>query len=149
MERLAQLFRTTLLPVTTPGAANAPFDDPALAQAVCRYDLARGALRLRADLPPDALTLMSFHARFGQIYYSMTDRSATRGKLDVLVLTPRQLEAVEADDEEELPQELRIVSPTREGFVLIRTLAALPGDMAEAQGRASSFTCAAEPNSNS
>ncbi len=142
MSRLAPAHRMTLLPASVPGAGTSPFDDPALVQGVCRYDLDAGPLRLRAELASDTLTLMSFHARFGQIYYSMTDRSATRGKLDVLVLTPQQLEAVEANDnEDELPQELRILTPTRQGFILIRALAERPGDLPDAQKRVMSIAC--------
>ena len=78
----------------------------------------------------------------------MTDRSATRGKLDVLLLTRQQLDAVEVNDEDELPQDLRIPAPTNEGFILIRALAALPGDRADAQRRVLAVTCALEPESN-
>ena len=148
MEKLSRVHQMTLLPAAAPGAATAPFDDPALVQGVCRYDLAQGPLRLRADLASDTLTLLSFHARFGQIYYSMTDRSATRGKLDVLILTAEQLEAVEANDsEDELPQELRILAPTPEGFVLVRALTERAGDHAQTQKRVLSVECSLEPGS--
>ena len=150
VERLAAAHRMVLLPAAGTDPTAPPFEDPALVQGVCRYDLAQGPLRLRADLPPDALTLFSFHARFGQLYYSMTDRSATRGRLDVLLLTAAQLDAVEANDsEDELPQELRIVAPTPRGFVLVRALAERPGDVPDARRRVMATTCALAPSSNS
>ena len=150
MERLAPAHRMVLLPAAGAGPGAPPFEDPALAQGVCRYDLAAGPLRLRADLPPDALTLFSFHARYGQLYYSMTDRSATRGKLDVLIVTPEQLDAIEANDsEDELPQELRILAPTPQGFVLVRALAERPGDAPDARRRIQSIACGLAPASNS
>ena len=150
MARLAPLHRMVLLPAASSGAASPPFEDPALAQGVCRYDLGQGPLRLRADLPGDALTLLSFHARFGQIYYSMTDRSSTRGKLDVVIATPEQLETIEAgDNEDELPQELRILSPTRQGFVLVRALAESDGERPAAQARVLSVACALAPKTGS
>ncbi len=128
--------------VLLPDGAGGPFDDPALAQGVCRFDLAQGPLRLRATLAPDPLMLFSFHARHGQIFYSMTDRSATRGKLDVLLLTREQLNVVEASDpEDELPQDLRIIAPTLEGFLLFRALAEFPGEMGDAKARIQSLTC--------
>ena len=133
--------RLTLLPAATP-QGGAPFDDPALAQGVCRYDLSQGPVRLRATLSPDALLLMSFHARQGQIFYSRTDRSATRGKLDVLLVTRQQLDVVEANDpEDELPQDLRIIAPTREGFLLFRALGEFPGEMEDAKKRIQSIFC--------
>ena len=141
MASAAPLHKTTLLASTTPdnGAA---FDDPAFEQAVCRYDLSRGAVRLRAQLPPDQLLLMSFHGRQGQVFYSMTDRSATRGLIDVLVLTRPQLDVVEANDaEDELPQDLRIVAPTLEGFILFRALAERPIERPDARQRLTTIGC--------
>ena len=149
MSEIAAPHRVTLLPAATPGAG-APFDDPALAQGVCRYDLAQGPVRLRATLHPDALMLMSFHGRNGQIFYSMTDRSATRGKLDVLLLTRQQLDVVEANDpEDELPQDLRIIAPTLEGFLLFRALAEFPGEMEDAEKRIQSIFCGLDKDTRS
>jgi uncharacterized membrane protein len=137
---LAPLNRTTLLP---PEARNAlPNEDPATVLGVCRYDLAQGPVHLTGTMAPDALMLFSFHGRFGEVYYSMTDRGASRGRLDVLVLTAAQLEDVEAQDvADELPQELRIVAPSREGFILFRALAEQDGDAADARKRVSSIGC--------
>ena len=141
MATASQPHKTVLLPSTTP-TSSAAYDDPAFEQAVCRYDLARGPLRLRAQLPPDQLLLMSFHGRQGQVYYSMTDRSATRGRIDVLVLTRAQLDTVEANDaEDELPQDLRILSPTPEGFILLRALAERPIERDDARQRLMTIGC--------
>jgi uncharacterized membrane protein len=142
MAMITPLNRTTLLTNSGPGKNNSPFDDPALAQGVCRYDLAQGAVRLRASLTPESLMMLSFHSRYGDVFYSMTDRSAPRGRLDVLLLTQAQLDDVEAEDnEDELPQELRIVAPTREGFLLFRALAELPGEIDDARRRITSIAC--------
>jgi uncharacterized membrane protein len=147
MAAAAPVHQMTLLPDPTP-QESAPFDDPALVQGVCRYDLSQGRLRLRANLPPDELLLMSFHGRQGQVYYSMTDRSATRGSLDVLILTRPQLDIVEANDkEDELPQDLRIIAPTLEGFILLRALSERPSLRDEARQRISAVTCSLESDS--
>jgi uncharacterized membrane protein len=141
MSAAAPLNKITLLPSVAPNSGTA-FDDPAFEQAVCRYDLARGPLRLRAQLPPDQLLLMSFHGRQGQVYYSMTDRSATRGLIDVLILTRAQLDVVEANDaEDELPQDLRILAPTLEGFILLRAFAERPIERADAKQRLLAMGC--------
>ena len=146
---LAQPHKVVLLPNTDP-QTGAPFDDPAFAQGVCRYDLSQGPVRLRATLPADALLLLSFHARHGQIFYSMTDRSATRGKLDVLLVTRQQLDAVEANDpEDELPQDLRIIAPALEGFLLFRALAEFPSEMSDAQKRILSLSCGLDKDTRS
>ena len=147
---LAPLHRVTLLPAVGLDERATPFEDPSLAQGVCRYDLSQGPVRLRATLPPDALMLFSFHARFGQVYYSMTDRSATRGRLELLLLTQQQLQAVEAQDsEDELPQELRLVAPTPQGFLLFRALAERPGEYLEAQKRIAAIGCGLDRDTRS
>ena len=142
---LTPLHRMVVLPRTTPQHSFAPFEDPAMALGACRFDLEAGALRLRGTLSSDDLMLFSFHGRDGRAFYSMTDRGAARGKLDVLVLTQPQLDEVEAnDDEDALPQDLRIVAPDREGFVLLRALAERPGDLADAEARIAAVTCISE-----
>jgi uncharacterized membrane protein len=134
--------RLVMLPPVEPGREVLPFEDPATAVAACPYDLTRGAVRLRGQLAPDALVLLSFHGRFGQTFYSMTDRSALRGRIDVVIATRGQLDDIEANDsEDELPQELRLESPARQGFILLRALAERPSLMGEARDRLSSLTC--------
>lgn len=142
---IAPLHKMILLPRTTPQQSFIPFEDPAMALGACRFDLGEGALRLRATLSPDGLMLFSFHQRDGRSFYSMTDRGAARGKLDVLILTQPQLDEVEANDnEDELPDDLRIVSPDREGFVLVRALAERPGEFADAEARIAAISCTSE-----
>ena len=140
MRDIAPFHRTTVL--TRQAAGEPPFEDPALARGVCLFDLSQGPVRLRANLAPESLMLMSFQSRYGDVFYSMTDRSATRGRLEVLLLTQPQLDDVEAEDsEDELPRELRIVAPTREGFVLFRALAELPGELGDAEKRIAAISC--------
>jgi uncharacterized membrane protein len=142
---LTPLHGMVVLPRTIPQRGFAPFEDPAMALGACLFDLEEGALRLRGTLAPDDLMLFSFHGRDGRAFYSMTDRGAARGKLDVLILTQPQLDEVEAnDDEDALPQDLRIVAPDREGFVLLRALAERPGDLADAEARIAAITCVPE-----
>ena len=149
MEAMAPLHRTTLLPRADDPKTGDPFDDPALARAVCRYDLSRGPLRLRANLAPDSLMLLSFHSRHGDIYYSMTDRSATQGRREALIFTRDQLDDVEANDsEDELPRELRIIAPTSLGFILLRALAEQPGDREDAEKRVMSIGCGLDKDMN-
>lgn len=131
-----------VLPAVAPGSEVLPFEDPATALGVCRYDLARGALRLRGQLAPEELALVSFHGRDGQTYYAMTDRSALRGRMDVVVATRDQLDEIEAqDNEDELPQELRLVAPGTQGFILLRALAQRPALMGEVRERLATTTC--------
>lgn len=144
--QIAPRAATTPLPPARPGREIGPFNDPAMATAVCRYDLADGPLRLRMRVTGDDFVSLSFHSRGNAIYYALTDRAAFRGVIDVVVGTREQIEEIEAADEEESPvEETRLVSPTREGFVYLRSLAGLPGLMDEAAARLAATECAVEP----
>lgn len=142
LSALTQPGELSLLPQPLPGQEYAPFEDPALVQAVCLYDLDLGPLELSADVVADQLMTFSFRTRTGRVFYSMTDKAASHGKIDVLVLTAKQLEAVEADDDdEELPQELRLTAPEKKGFVLVNALAAFPSDRANVEALVKSMSC--------
>jgi uncharacterized membrane protein len=121
-----------------------PFRDPALAQAVCFFDLRRAPLRIRANVDGEHVLTLSFHARNGNVFYAVTDKAALRGRIDVLVMTEAEKNDLEADDTDEPPQDLRLASPTPTGFVLVSSLAERPDDFSAAQQRLSTVTCAAE-----
>ena len=88
---------------------------------------------------------MSFRNRFGTAFYAMTDRGTSRGRLDVIVATRAQLDAIEAQDsDDETPSDLRLVSPSVEGFVMLRALANEPGQRSEAEARLKAVTCESE-----
>jgi uncharacterized membrane protein len=111
-------------------------------QGVCLYDLDRGPLQFSAEVPGGGLLTFSFRTRTGRVFYSMTDRAASHKKLDVIVLTAKQLESLEADDDgEELPQELRLTAPQKKGFVLINVLVAFPSERANIEALVKSMTC--------
>lgn len=146
LSALAKPGQMTLLPRALPDHEITPFEDPALAQAVCLYDLSNGPLHLHADLEDGGLLTLSFRTRSGRIFYSMTDQAAMHGEIEVRIMTQPQLEAVEDndDDEDEPLQELRLVAPDMKGFVLVNALAAFPSERAEAEARATSVSCSPE-----
>lgn len=136
-----------LLPPPTPGAQITPFEDAALAEGVCLFDLSTGMMRVRADADADDLLALSFHARTGRVFHAVTDRSAIKGKIDVMIGDARQIEALEGQDEEAPPQQVRVASPTKRGFVLIRSLAKRASDRDRAERRLRAVACetVAEP----
>ncbi len=120
---LAPPFKTVALPAVTPKARDFPFADPAVAASVCVYDLASGPVRARAPLGRGAFASLSFHSRRGVAFYALTDRAANRGRMEALIVTQEQLRALVARDDEDNPSDdLRIVSPTPQGFVMARVL---------------------------
>jgi len=142
ISRLANPGMLTLLPQAKPGDEIAPFSDPALVQAVCLFDLDRGPLEFSAETPKDGLLTFSFRTRTGRVFYSMTDRAAAHGQIDVVVMTQKQLEAAQADDDEDdPPQELRLTSPEKRGFLLINALAAYPSERPAIEALLKSMSC--------
>lgn len=143
---VAQTNRFTPLPQPVPGAELLPMQDPAMVRGVCRYDVNGGPVRLRAEIAGfDGLLTLSFHDRQGASFYATTDRGGLRGRIDVVLLTRNQLETLEELDAEDEPlEELRLLAPTREGFVLAGSLALDPGDFDAARARLSSISCTQE-----
>lgn len=112
------------LPRPTPGDTSLPFTDPGVLLAACRYDLAGGAYRVRVDIDSGALMSLSFHSRVGIVFSTLTDRAALGGKLDVLLGTAAQIDAVEAADTDDFPtREVRLVSPSPVGMIFVRAMA--------------------------
>lgn len=142
----AKTGEVILLPPSQTGQPGLPFADPAMVQAVCPFDLVDGGLRVHADVVADRLLALSFRTSSGRVFYSMSDLAAQQGKIDVVVLTPAQLDAVEADDDEDDPtQDLRLIAQDTKGFVVISALAAFPSERARAEERVKSVSCAVEP----
>lgn len=142
---LGPLDETIALPQPGPRERLLPYRDPAIATAFCRFDLANGPLRIKAPADGSDFVSLSFHSRRGAIFYAITDRAATRGMLDALVVTEDQLRALRAKDDEDTPvQELRIVSPAAEGFVMIRAFSEEPSLYPRAESQARALSCANE-----
>jgi uncharacterized membrane protein len=122
------------------------YADPAVASALCFFDLKNGPIRVRAPLGRAAFASLSFHSRRGAVFYALTDRAATHGMMEALIATPKQLHALIAQDDEDNPsQDLRIASPTLQGFVLARIFSELPSLYPEAEAEAKTLSCAPEP----
>ena len=146
VEALGPPFKTIALPDASPKARAFPYADPAVAAAVCRYDLSGGPVRARAPLERGGFSSLSFHSRRGVVFYALTDRAANDGRMEALIVTPEQLRKLVAHDDEDNPSDdLRIVSPTVEGFVMTRVLSQSPDDEPSAVRQAAAMTCAPEP----
>jgi hypothetical protein len=68
--------------------------------------------------------------------------------MEAVIVTPKQLRTLIAQEDEDNPSEdLRIGSPTEEGFVLNRVFSELPGLYPAAEDQAKALSCAPEPPS--
>ncbi len=122
------------------GAGTLPFEDPAFAEAACVYDLSKGLLRVTTPADGDDFIALSFFANGGRLYHAVTDRAAIKGKIDIVIADAKQMDALQAATDV-APQEVRIVAPTKRGFVLARVLAKRPSDQARAQERLAALNC--------
>jgi uncharacterized membrane protein len=139
-----------LLPRAAAASGVSAFADPFAALAVCRFDLARGPLRLRAAADGDHPTSVSVRLADGTIIYSANDKQTPNGKFNVLVLTQAQSDALDSEQDNADPtgsgasDELRLVSPGARGFVLFRTLGLREGDYEAAAAARGGFECSIE-----
>ena len=146
--RLAGMGRvdeTVALPPADPSRRLLPYDDPAVAAAFCRYDLAKGPLRVRAPTGR-AFSSMSFHTRRGLAFYALTDKAGAHGAIEAVLATPDDVRSLASRDDEETPsRDLRIAAPEREGYVMVRVFSETPSLRAEAEAEARRLTCTPEP----
>jgi uncharacterized membrane protein len=136
----------TALPLADPNTSPMPFMDPAFAIAICRYDLADGALKLKVPVS-QAYTSVSFYTRNEIAYYAINDRSAGKKVIELDLMTDAQHKALPEDEEVTAADRLIIDSPTTTGLIVMKALAAEPGLMPQAQASLAAATCTtqAEP----
>jgi uncharacterized membrane protein len=147
LSRLGPTNTTILLPPANAEARLFPFGDPAVAAAFCRYDLRGGPVRVKTPVARYEFSSLSFHTQRGAIVYALTDRAATQGALNALVVTEKQLQALAAHDSEDEPaRDLRIVSTTDEGYALMRAFSQEPSLIADAEARVLALKCEPEAN---
>jgi len=121
-----------------------PFADPAMAMAVCAFDISDAPLRVEAPMP-EGFGSLSVHGRDGTVLYSVTDRTAVDGVVTLIVMTRQQHdEALARGRGDDAGSELRFVSPRVQGLVLVRALAAYPSGLPEARERAAVMECLSE-----
>ena len=139
----------SLLAPARPGDTLIPFRDPATVQGLCFFDLGKAPVRVRTKVEEGRLLTLSFRTRDGRIFYSMTDRAALRGTIDIRLVTPAQLQAIEDDEDtgsdEEVPSELRLKVPAARGLMVATALITRPSDRADAEARIKAIECKPEP----
>jgi uncharacterized membrane protein len=133
--------RFNILPGPGPDESLLPFEDPSFIVAACRYDLDTGMVRVQVPMPT-SLAIVSFYTRFGQVFYSLTDRATPSGSADVLILGQSDVGLAQGSSGSE---SLRIVSPTRVGFVLLRLFVPSRGMRASVNALAQTARCETLP----
>lgn len=114
-----------LLPAPTPEASSVPFMDPAFAVAVCRYDLAKGPVKLTVPVS-QAYTSVTFYTRYDVAYYAINDRAAGRRSIELDLMTTKQREGLPDDEEVTAADRLIVESPSLTGLIVARAFSPEP-----------------------
>jgi uncharacterized membrane protein len=140
LARIAPVNTVIPLPAPTPNSALMPLMDPAFANAVCRYDLSQGPLKLTVPVSP-AYTSISFYTRHDVAYYAINDRAAGRRVIELDLMTAEQHDQMPEEEDVTAADRLIVESPTLTGLIAIRALATEPGLMAKAQSAIAAAKC--------
>lgn len=144
LAKLAPLNTMVPLPAPTPKASIMPFMDPAFAEAVCRYDLSDGSIKLNAPVGK-AYTSVTFYTRESVAYYAINDRAAGRRAIELDLMTPQQHAALPKELDVTEADRLIIDSPTTTGIIVARALAPQAGLMPMARRALAGAKCRVEP----
>jgi uncharacterized membrane protein len=144
LERITPINAAVPLPSPSAQETTMPFMDPAFAVAICRYDLAAGALKLNAPLS-QAYTSVTFYTRNSVAYYAINDRAAGRRAIELYLMTAEQHAQLPEEEDVTAADRLIIDSPTRRGLIVLRALAPEPGLMMMAQRALAGAQCRIEP----
>jgi uncharacterized membrane protein len=102
-----------------------PFMDPAFATAVCRYDLAKGPVKLTVPVS-QAYTSVTFYTRYDVAYYAINDRSASRRAIELDLMTTKQHNDLPDDEDVTAADRLIVESPTMTGLIVARAFSPEP-----------------------
>ena len=135
-----------MVPLAAPTAETEimPFMDPAFAEAVCRYDLSGGSLKLVAPVS-QAYTSVTFYTRKSIAYYAINDRAAGRRTIELDLMTPEQHAEVPEEEDVTAADRLIIESPSTMGLIVLRALAPERGLMPMARQALAGATCGIQP----
>ena len=134
----------TRLPRAAPGGKTLPGLDPAMTQAVCRFNLDKGPMRIRAETA-DGYWSLSLYDRRGLWVWGVDNRAAEPKPIDILIADDVQV----AQLRETLPDELEDVVvvdwPGREGFAIYKILVPAKSQEAEIETALATARCTPNP----
>jgi uncharacterized membrane protein len=134
--------RFHVLPRAEPGTEALPYLDPEMAYAACRFTLENGPVRIKAAMPEDFWSIALFDRR-GSNVYSLNDRTAERGDIDIVITTPVQMAQLRENPIAALSQSIVIEVPITRGFALIRSFVADPTLAGRTEAMLRAADCAA------
>lgn len=122
LAREARPFEITPYRPDSPIADQAGVADPFFQAIACRFDLTEGMAHIyREGSVP--FWSASVYDRGGRNIYSLNDKTAKAGQLDLVVLTPAQMVDIRKSPIDELQSAVFIEAPVSEGVVVVRGFA--------------------------
>jgi uncharacterized membrane protein len=119
LEADGDLYAFVPYAAASPAAGPAGIADPYFNAVVCRFDLADGFVHVFRDGKVPYWSA-SVYDRSGQNIFSLNDRTAKNGVLDLVVVTPAQLVDIRKSPPPELESSVFVEAPIDEGMVVVR-----------------------------
>ncbi len=127
LARFGDLFSVVRVGEPPPAVTNQPaaaafaFIDPAFIDVACRFTLENGPVRVTAEERTGFWTA-SVYARNGDNLFSISERVALEGALDLLIGTREQLDLARVEGSELPDQTVSVELPNEEGYMTVRSL---------------------------
>ncbi len=121
--------------------ASLPFTDPNSANAICVYDVSKAPLRIKIGAG-DAYLSAVFLQKGGAAFYALNDRANPHASMDIVLANAEQMNTIEElDTEDQASQDLRVVTPSSTGVVLVRSVAKDAAHYGDAQSHIQTLKC--------
>jgi len=129
------------IPASSPGHEIMPMMAPDVRYAFCRFDLARGPVRLKGAVPDD-LWMVAFYTPQGDNFYTVSGADMKGARLDLVIAKADQPVAEGGVDAPEESDEVFVVkSPVEQGIAMIRAPLAGQSHAASAEGALKAIVC--------
>ncbi|MFN7103777.1 MAG: DUF1254 domain-containing protein [Pseudorhizobium sp.] len=100
-------------------------DDPLMEASVCAYDISEGPVRIFAQGNVPFWSLAIFDAASNEVF-SINDRTAAAGILDVVLATPVHLTVLRKALPEAIAESILVETQQADGYVVVRTMVPQP-----------------------
>lgn len=119
LESISRPYEMTRLDLDHAEVQSIGAADPSFVTAACRFDLSDGSVHVATDGKVPFWSA-AVYDRGGANLYSLTDRSAVDGALNLVILTPDQMIEARKDMPDDLDRSVLIETPAGEGIVVVR-----------------------------
>ncbi|MCF6370438.1 DUF1254 domain-containing protein [Rhizobium halophilum] len=109
----------------SPDRAGLVQNDPFLETSVCAYDISQGPIRVYASGQVPFWSMAIYDPASNEVF-SINDRTAAAGILDVVLATPVQLTVLRKSLPEPIAQSILVETQQADGYVVLRTMVPQP-----------------------